>query len=310
MKVMNSYKIGLIGFNELQSRVLHEVLQNPRFELVAATDIPVEFRKALPREVKIYSSVEEMLSSTMLNVVSICHEPDKKLSYANIVADRGINIIYEPPIHDDLEKVEGVLEKLRNNKVFAMPLDEVFFHKVIQQLIQSVMDNAIGLPIVAYCRRFDRRRIKPKKLLYLTMPFITLSRRLMNSEPTEVYASIKEEEIGLININFENKTSAVICFGHRTLESYPVDDITIDVIGTDGVLTAKPDNASIRIYSEKSFSKENWEEKGISSLFKHLISRLQGGGAILDIEDDLVAVRVLAAATESNSRKDCVKIRS
>jgi len=305
---MSEYRVGLIGFDDLQSSLLQELERSPYFKVVAAAEIPSGVRGRIPSGVKMFRSAGELIEKANLDVVSICQVVQERYSSAIIAAEKGVNIVYEPPIHEEPRKVEEVIRKFEGSKAFAVPIDELLFDNVIQQLVQSVLDNAVGLPIVAYCRRFNRKRSKPEKLIYLAAPFITLSRRLMNSEPVEVYASLKNEEASLVNVNFENKTSAVICLGYRRLETYPIDDVTIDVIGTDGVLTVKPDNAALRVYSEVKQFKEYWEEPGVSRLVKHLASRLRGGEEIVSIRDDLAVAKVISASLQSNSKKECVSI--
>jgi len=306
---MNKLKVCLIGFEEGQMEACSAFLKDPRIEISSGAAFSVRDREELEKiGIKYYYDLEEMLRTEKPDLVSVFLKTGEKTKIMPKLVEFKVSILYNEPIADKLEEAEKISQLVRQQGVLCVPASDVFFNPSVAFLREQIFENALGLPVSAFCRRFIRRG-KRYNLAALYMPFIHLTRLLMNSEVKYVYSSITlDEDFGVMNLGLKNDTTATIAVGFNEVSTYPVDEVTIDVIGTDGVVQIRPNLASIRIYSNKGVSWNYWDKIGIDSLIEHFINLVLGmEQKIIDINDELVAIKVIDAARTSAQSKTTIE---
>jgi len=307
---MNKLKVCLIGFEEGQMEVYSALAKDPRIEISSGAVFSVKDREECEKiGIRYYYDLEEMLRIEKPDFVSVFLKTDEKTKIMQKIAEFKVSILYNEPIADELEEAEKVSQLVRQHGVLCVPASDVFFNPSIVFLREQIFENALGLPVSAFCRRFIRRG-KRGNLATLYMPFIHLTRLLMNSEIKYVYSSTTpDESFGVMNLGLKNDTTATIAVGFNEVSAYPIDEVTIDVIGTDGAVLIRPNHASIRIYSNRGVSWDYWDKSGIDSLIEHFINLVLGmEQKIIDINDELVAIKVIDAARRSAQSKTVVEL--
>ena len=346
--------VGTFGINHL--RCFRQLGYIGVAELVAAADINEELvnqRTTEGFDFNPYTSVEEMLANEELDAVTIVTPDPFHKEVALKAAEAGVHILSEKPLDVTVEGCQEMIDAAEANDVLLM----VDFHKRYDEyhiaMKQKLQSGALGEIEYGYSHMEDRIEV-PKDWFtgwaqdsspawFLGIHFYDLSRYLMETEPTRVWATgVKKRllEFGIdsydsISAKVEFDNGATVAFDTCWILPYEFEAVVnqgIRLVGTTGLLECdSQDRGTITccegegmMTHNQSFlrqrhdkkGREIWEGYGMDSIadFAQNVNVLLEGGSIEDIGDypsgydGLQATRLAAGVHESLETKGIVEL--
>ena len=148
---------------------------------------------------------------------------------------------------------------------------------------------------------------------------VDILRWFLKSEPIEVYAEIDNsfynmdiDDTGILTIQFDNGVFATLDTSWSRTKSYPTwGDVTMEIVGTNGVISVDSFAQDIDLYSDKNVSAQwvYWGDNIDLGLVDDFVASVRGDKPFqIKGEDGLKALEVAIAAYESAKSKSPVKI--
>ena len=152
-----------------------------------------------------------------------------------------------------------------------------------------------------------------------TVHVVDLMRWIMRAEATRVYAvtgrlnnELEVEDCGLLTIEFDNGVFATLDCSWSRNPTYPTwGDVTLEIVGTDGILTVDAFNQKTELYSNtEGYKYRPWGDSMDVALIQDFIQSIRLGLSTPSItgEDGLRAVEVALAAYESARNGEVVAL--
>jgi UDP-N-acetyl-2-amino-2-deoxyglucuronate dehydrogenase len=115
-------------------------------ELTGVTDVNENTRKAFAGkyDIRDFNSLEEMLSSSGIDVVCICTPSGMHAPLAIQAANKGKHIIVEKPMAITLEQCDEVIQACEVNRVKMAVISQLRFTDAVQKLKDAVDRNLLG----------------------------------------------------------------------------------------------------------------------------------------------------------------------
>jgi UDP-N-acetylglucosamine 3-dehydrogenase len=274
-----------------------------------------------------YSDYNKLLEQELDGVIVCSTNADHK-KYVVAAADAGCkHILCEKPIATTVEDARMMIDCCKAN---GAELGIAFPCRYIPAVMNAKIaldDNSIGKVLAAKTTNHGRMPggwfIQKEKsgggaVMDHTPHVVDLLRWFMKSDPVEVYAEIDNkfynmdiDDTGILTMQFDNGVFATLDTSWSRTKSYPTwGDVTMELVGTDGVISVDSFAQDIDLYSDASGA--NWIYWGdnmdfglvndfVASVRKEKPFQIKG-------EDGLKALEVALAAYESARTKSPVKI--
>ena len=276
-----------------------------------------------------YFSDFSRLLEKELDAVLICSANADHKMHVLASADSGCKyILCEKPIATTIKDAQEMIEKCKaKGKVFGISFPCRYIPAVINAK-RAIEENTIGKILAVKTTNHGRMPggwfIQKEKsgggaVMDHTPHVVDLLRWFMKSDPIEVYAEIDNrfynmdiDDTGILTIQFDNGVFATLDTSWSRTKSYPTwGDVTMDFIGTDGVISVDSFAQDIDLYSDKNVSAQwiHWGDNMDFWLMKDFVNSVANNLAFqITGEDGLKALEVAIAAYESAEKKFPVKI--
>jgi predicted dehydrogenase len=316
-------KIGIISFAHMHAHSYASSILDLEGEGVTLVGIADEEesrgREAAEKYHTAYFQDYHDLLESDIDAVIICTENVRHKEVTLAAAEAKKHILCEKPLATNIEDAWEMIETCRQHGVKLQTAFPVRYNAPIKRVKQMIENGNLGRIISI---RGTNRGQNPggwfvdKKLsgggavLDHTVHVIDLMRWFMNSEVKEVYAEIDTrfsdtliDDCGLLTLEFENGVFASHDPSWSRCESFPTwGDVTLEIIGTEGVTRVDAFAQHLVHYSDKSRKANhpfwgNDMDKGLIKDFVECIT--ENRDPSISGLDGLRAMEVALAAYES-----------
>jgi myo-inositol 2-dehydrogenase/D-chiro-inositol 1-dehydrogenase len=327
-------KVAVIGTGFIGSVHARNIARHPNAELVAVSDVNVEFAKkiAATTGAKAVSDVAEIFNSKEIQAVLIATTTDTHVDFLKRAADAGKAIYCEKPIGLDYAEAEKAVRAVRAAGVPVMLGFNRRFDASHAAVKQAVDRGDIGKVEIV---QLTNRGPKPPPISYVkvsggqmrdqTIHFFDLLRWLTNDEPVEVYAigaALVDPAIGeagdvdtsIVSIRLASGAFCQIDSSRRAAYGY---DERIEVFGSEGLVeSARQTFRGLSLYKGRQILRDGlhpgWferiEQSYYAAIDAFLSSLEKGTPPSPSLEDGLRAQLIADKATESIKTGQAIKI--
>jgi UDP-N-acetylglucosamine 3-dehydrogenase len=324
-------KIGMISFAHMHAGSYANCLkQIDGVEIAGIYNEDEDQGKALAQRFgsKFYSDYNKLLEQELDGVIVCSTNADHK-NHVISAADAGCkHILCEKPIATTLDDAKAMIYRCKENKA---ELGIAFPCRYIPAVINAkvaIDDASIGKILAAKTTNHGSMPggwfiVKEKSgggaVMDHTPHVVDLLRWFMKSDPIEVYAEIDNkfhnmdiDDTGILTIQFDNGVFATLDTSWSRTKSYPTwGDVTMEIVGTEGVISVDGFAQDIDLYSDANNSAQwvYWGDNMDLFLVKDFIASVRGEKPFsIKGEDGLKALEVALAAYESAKVKSPIKI--
>jgi predicted dehydrogenase len=309
---------------------LRELMKLNEVELVGIYD-PVYDRVASHIEaygIPYYDDHLELLA-TDIEAVVICSENAEHGRYTADAARAGKHVLCEKPLGVSLEQMQGMIDICRMNQVQLMTAFPCRYLAAARDAKTAVAEGAIGDVLAIKGtnkgRMPGRWFIDPAlsgggAVLDHTVHVMDLMNWIVQSEPEEVYAEVGElfhdnlgiDDAGMIHVKFRNGVIGTLDPSWSRPNGYIHGaDVTMELIGTKGVISMDGFAQANEIYSSESgkTSLSFWGDGMDGPLVQDFVrALLKGENVPISGEDGLKSTAVALASYESAKLGRPVKV--
>jgi UDP-N-acetylglucosamine 3-dehydrogenase len=183
---MRTAVIGIGNMGRHHARVYSEISK-----LVAVADINEGSREMMERYgCKFYKDYKDMLNKERIDAVTIAVPTSMHKKVALDVIEKGVNILIEKPIADNIEDAKEIIKKAREMNVKLMVGHIERFNPAVIKLKEIITDGGLGEIVSVSAKRVG---IAPSKIpdsdviKDLAIHDIHIFNYLLNKEPDKVY---------------------------------------------------------------------------------------------------------------------------
>ena len=317
--VIGAGRIGRLHANNLKNAVPGAVVE-------AISDVNLLSARALAASLgvsKVYQDYQQLLDDNEVDAVFICASTDMRSPISIAAARAGKHIFCEKPIDHDLDKIEEVLEAVKEAGVKYQVGFNRRFDRNFKKVRDSVREGAIGevhtvrvtsrdpeAPPVSYVK------VSGGIFVDMTIHDFDMVRYLTDSEVTEVSvfgAVLVDPAIGeagdvdtcVINLRFKNGALGTIENSRQAVYGY---DQRVEVFGSKGMIHAQNETANNTVLmtrdavtSEKPlwFFLERYNDAFIQDAKAFVDACLQDKETPVGAYDGLQPVKIAIAARKS-----------
>lgn len=328
---MRKLRIGMISFAHAghPENYLKGLLRHPHVEITGIADD--EYSKVSkwiePQGLRYFADYRELLQSDC-DAVIICSEYADHAKLTIEAAQAGKHVLCEKPLGLSLDEMLQMIEVCKHHEVQLMT---AFPCRYLTSMIEAkamIERGEIGevIAIKGTNRGVNPGHwfIDPAKsgggcIMDHTVHIMDLMNWMLDSSVAEVYAEagtvfydIDVDDAGLVHVKFENGIIAVIDTSWSLTESFPmIFDVTMEIIGTEGVLSIDALAQNNEIYSDDAV-KAQWSFWG-DDLDHYLVQAfvealLEGKPVPITGMDGYMATAVALAAYESIRRSEPIRM--
>jgi len=295
-------------------------------EIVSVSDINYDSAKVWAHRLgigKVYCDYNDVINDPEVDAVLICTSTETHAQISIDAARAGKHIFCEKPIDFDLERIDSVLEAVKESEViFQVGFNRRFDHN-FRNLKSMVKEGKIGKPhIIKITSRdpapppIDYIKSSGGMFLDMTIHDFDMARFIAESEIKEVYVSADvmvdpaigqagDVDTAVIVLKFENGVIGVIDNSRKAAYGY---DQRVEVFGPKGCVTADndtPSNVTLSISEgvisdkPKYFFLERYKDSFITELGEFFECIINDKAPSVTGIDGLKSVIVGLAAKES-----------
>ncbi len=272
--------------------------------------------------------LDQLLSQ--VDATIICAENVRHRFFVEASASRGIPMLCEKPLattRSDALAMLAAVEQAHVPLYLALP---VRFVPAVDQLVAAVHQGQIGRPIAVWGTNHGQIPpgwfLDPKlsgggAVTDHTPHVVDIMRWLVQSEVSEVYAEIDTrrggstvDDTAVLALRFDNGVFATLDPSWSRPKSFPTwGDVTLEVVGSDGVLSLDAFRQHLHLYVDDGVSHryqgfgDSMDEAMIAS-FVEAIQTDRRSVRLAEGRDGLKALEVTLAAYESARRQAPVRI--
>lgn len=139
-------KFGIIGCGMISNWHADAISQIGHARLTGVTDVHEHSRKAFAEKynVKAFDTVEDLLSSPLIDVVCICTPSGLHAPLTIRAAKAGKHIIVEKPMALNLQEADEIIEACEVNRVKLAVISQLRFSDAVVHLKKAVDSGALG----------------------------------------------------------------------------------------------------------------------------------------------------------------------
>jgi len=327
---MKKLKIGMISFAHQHAiGYFNSLKSNPDVILTGIADPNYDRVKEYVENtgIKYFEDYKEMLF-TDVDAVVICSENVYHAQITMDAARAGKNILCEKPLGISTEEMKQMVDTCREHNVQLMTAFPCRYLRPVVEAKKALDRGEIG-KIIAI--KGTNRGTMPGKwfidaalsgggaILDHTVHLMGIYNWFLNSRPVEVYAEmgtlfndIKVDDSGMVHVKYEDGIMAVIDTSWSRPKSFPTwGDVSMEIIGTKGVITIDSFAQKNDIYSNKN-TKAQWSYWGDNMdqfLIDDFVSAiLHSTPVAINGQDGINSTAVALAAYESVKENAPVRI--
>lgn len=158
MTSTKKYRVAVIGVGNMGKNHLRIYSEIPFVQVVAISDLNSALLEALVEKCRVntYLNFRKMLDSENIDIVSICVPTSKHYEIAKECIERGINVLLEKPIADDIYQAQNFLDFAEKNNVKFLVGHIERFNPMVSRIKKIVEQGQIGKIIAMIARRVGR----------------------------------------------------------------------------------------------------------------------------------------------------------
>ncbi|ANE45319.1 dehydrogenase [Paenibacillus swuensis] len=319
---MDKLKVGMISFAHLHAHsYLDALVQMPDVVIVGIADEnrsrveDVLNRYQLPY----YENYHDLLA-TDVDAVVICSENAYHAQMTIDAARAGKNVLCEKPLGISVQEMERMIEVCKENDVQLMTAFPCRYLAAVVQAKKAIDDGEIGnIVAIKGTNRgsfpqpewfADKTLSGGGAVMDHTVHVMDLMNWFLGSRVVEVHAYAeslfygkKIDDSGMVHVKFDNGVFAVLDPSWSRTASYPTwGDVTMEIVGTKGVLSIDSFAQKNVVYSEET-GKGEWSYWGDNMdlyMLKAFVQAILDGNPVpISGEDGLRSVEVALGAYES-----------
>ena len=314
-------KIGMMSFAHMHSfSYASAVNEIADAQLVGIADHDADRAREMADTFKTraFSGYRELLAQE-IDAVIIGSENIRHPELATMAARAGKHVLCEKPIATTVADAQAMIDVCKANSVQLMTAFPCRFSPAMVRVRQLVDEGAIGE--VLAIKGTNRGRMpggwfveKDKSgggaVIDHTVHVADLMRWTLRSEPAEVYAEISNsmhhqeyDDVGSLTITFDNGVFTTLDTSWSRPKSFPTwGDVTMEITGTNGVVSMDMFAQDFALYSDKTMSTSwvGWGSNIDLLMVQDFVSRVAAGEPVsVTGEDGLHAVEVALGAYRS-----------
>ncbi|GAA3411208.1 Gfo/Idh/MocA family protein [Paenibacillus hodogayensis] len=284
-----------------------------------------EFLK--PLHIPFLSSYQELLEQDV-DAVIVTSENAKHHEHVLAAARAGKHVLCEKPLATNLKDAQEMIDVCKENGVYLGTAFPVRYSTPVAEAKKAIDAGQIGtiLAIKGTNHGFipEGWFTNPAlsgggAVMDHTVHLVDLMRWMMGTEVRDVYAEYDSrfsddpiDDCGIVTLEFDNGVFATIDCSWSRKKMYPIwGDVTMEIIGTDGILYVDAFGQKVNVYSEAAGVKwDPWGDNMDTGLMHDFIDSIRNGRApSVTGLDGLRATEVALAAYQAADQKKTVVLR-
>jgi predicted dehydrogenase len=325
MADQKTVNIGMMSFAHMHAKsYARRVNQIANAKLVGIADEDSGRGDMMAKEYnsRYFGSYEELLSSG-IDAVIVGSENAKHRKLVEMAAEAGKHVLCEKPLATTMEDGRAMIEACRRNGVKLQAAFPVRYSPTMVELRAMIQAGQLG-KVLSLCG--TNRGINPNSwftdaslsgggaVMDHTVHVVDLMRWLTGAEITEVYAEIDNlingkdyDDVATLTFELSNGAFGSLDPSWSRPKSFPFwGDVTLEVVGTGGVVGIDTFAQVLQLYSDKDMrhSDQSWGADMDLALLMSFVNAVANDTPV-DVtgEDGLAALEVTLAAYESAKRK-------
>ncbi len=325
-------KIGIISFAHMHAQSYAACLNAlPNAELAGIWDDDAKRGRKMAREfgAKFVGNLDKLLASDIDGVI-ICSENMKHRSMVEAAAKAGKWILCEKPLAPTVKEAKEMIALCKKAGVGLGTAFPCRFAPTLMDARAQIQSGAFGEILAISATNngtcpfdwfVDEKLSGGGATMDHTVHVADVLRWIMEKEFTKVYCEkgnllhkkeIKTDDVGMLNLEMEGGIQVSHIASWSRAKSYPTwGDVTLEFIGTGGVLNVDAFNQKVNVYCDATMSTE-WAPYGdnpdmglvgdfVNACDERIAPSVTG-------EDGLRATEVTVAAYKSAKSQKMVKI--
>ena len=148
---MRKVGFGIIGAGMIAEFHAHSIKSLDNVELIGFFDTNLEAAKKRAAEFncRAYQSLEELLSDSAIEAVTIATPSGLHGEIAIAAAKAKKHILCEKPLEITVEKVDEIIKSCEENNVLLVPVFQIRFTKQVQTVLQAIKLGRLGKMLLA-----------------------------------------------------------------------------------------------------------------------------------------------------------------
>ena len=324
-------KIGMMSFAHMHAASYARCLSQIRdVEIVGIFDADEGRGTAMSEKFggKYCSDYEKLLEQKM-DAVIVCSANADHKEYVVAAAEAGCaHILCEKPIATSLKYAQEMIDCCEKNDSLLSIAFPCRYAPAVMGAKRSLEENAVGKILAVKSTNhgsmpggwfIQQDKSGGGAVMDHTPHVVDLLRWFMESDPVEVYAEVDTlfhdidiDDTGLLTIQFDNGVFATLDTSWSRTKSFPTwGDVTMDIIGMDGVISVDAFAQDLDLYSDAKMKAQwvHWGDNMDLGLIRDFVDSLANNRPFqITGEDGLRALEVAVAAYKSAEGNTPVKI--
>jgi len=314
-------KLGIMSFAHMHAGGYASACREiPNAELVGiADDDAARGRQMAERfQTRYFDSYDELLEQDIAGVI-VTPENVRHRELTVLAAQAGKHVMCEKPLAPTAADCRAMIEVCRRSGVKLQTAFPCRYSPAMQRAKQAIESGQTGRILAikgtnhGMCPGgwfIDRKLSGGGAVMDHTVHVVDLMRWVLKSEVSEVYAETSNlmfhqdfEDIGILTLQFKDGTFATIDSSWSRPKSFPFwGDVTMEIVGTDGVISLDLFDQKIDVYSDATM-RVSWNYWGSSpdlGLVAAFVRSIEQDSPVeVSGEDGLAATEVVEAAYRS-----------
>ncbi|MCX7919992.1 MAG: Gfo/Idh/MocA family oxidoreductase [bacterium] len=323
-------KVGMLSFAHMHANSYITCLKSlPNVEVVGIADDNSARGKKIAKlhQTKFFSSYEKLLD-TDIHAVVICSENVNHKKLTVMAAKSGKHVLCEKPISVSVKDAQTMIDTCEKQGVQLMTAFPCRFAPAVVRVKQMIDEGRIGRILAINGTNhgrmpggwfIDKKLSGGGAVMDHTVHVADLMRWFTKSEFIEVYAEIDTrfynftiDDCGILSLKMDNGIFATLDPSWSRPSVYPTwGDVTMHIIGTDGVIWLDTFNQKMALYNNDDV-RPNWVYWGSNmdlEMIKSFIAAIEQNKPVpVTGYDGLKAMEVALGAYAAAKKKAPVKL--
>lgn len=329
---MNDVRIGMLSFAHLHASSYAACLnQLPEATLAGIWDDDPKRGEEMAQQFdsKFVASLDELLASDIAGVI-ICAENNKHRELVEKAAAAGKWILCEKPLSPNVEDAQAMIDACKKANVGLGTAFPCRFIPSLMEAREQIRAGEIGEVLAASCTNngqnpggwfVDESASGGGATMDHTVHVVDLLRWILDLEFTKVYCELGNQlhgdemttdDLGSLNLEMAGGVQISHIASWSRPKCFPIwGDVTIEFIGTEGVMMVDAFNQKLDVYDDEKMhhSYAGWGDNPDLGLVKDFVQSVaKREMPAVRGEDGLRATEVTVAAYKAAAAKEMVKV--